>query len=286
MQPLDGGYLVLQVNPFWVTTAKSDSLGRGRTVVTYLAVYAPPLPAPDARRNNFKIYGRGAGSMLSGLGAALRVITEPSLTFEQIRDNDGAYFRWSVCIFALASLLATIASTMIHPTFPGWESTLAEMGRGLLGGIAFTVLVYLIGRLLGGNRSWRKVFTVVFYTNVIIFPLLVVLVVLASLSGSPAVLSSLSGSPAVLAPMAATSLGGAGQPDFGQAGIGQWAGGLVGLFAILIVTIVALVAYWVWTIVITVKAIKTVNGFGTGKALGLLVIVFVVFIAASVPLSM
>lgn len=220
--------------------------------------------------------------MISGLDVALRVITAPNSAFAHIRDNDGAYFRWAVCIFVLASILTPIASAALYPALLQWENALMKVWLGLLGGTASTALIYLMGRVLGGNGSWRKVFSVVFYTNVIAFPPLVVLAVLAAMSGSPTVLASLSGSSTMLVPMAETPLGGAGQPDF--AGFGQGAGDWIGLF--MIVSIAALIAYWVWSIVISVKAVKTVNGFGTGKAFGLLVIVYATFIAVSVPFSM
>ena len=50
--------------------------------------------------------------MLSGAGVALRVITAPNSAFAQIRDNDGAYFVWSVCIFVFSSFL--VITTVGH----------------------------------------------------------------------------------------------------------------------------------------------------------------------------
>ena len=51
-------------------------------------------------------------------------------------------------------------------------------------------------------------------------------------------------------------------------------------YAILIV--VFAIAFMIWIIVISVKAIKTVNGFETGKAFGLLILVMIISSAASV----
>lgn len=48
---------------------------------------------------------------------------------------------------------------------------------------------------------------------------------------------------------------------------------LVGVFAI---------AFMVWIIVISVKAIKIVNGFETGKAFGILILVMIIASTASV----
>ena len=51
---------------------------------------------------------------------------------------------------------------------------------------------------------------------------------------------------------------------------------LVGIFAI---------AFMVWIIVISVKAIKIVDGFETGKAFGLLILVMIIAFAASVAFN-
>ena len=54
-------------------------------------------------------------------------------------------------------------------------------------------------------------------------------------------------------------------------------GGLVALTAIL---------FLIWIFIISVKAIKTLNGFGTGKAFGLLVLVIVLAGIVTSPLGM
>jgi len=49
--------------------------------------------------------------------------------------------------------------------------------------------------------------------------------------------------------------------------------------------VTAAIAFMVWIIVISVKAIKIVDGFETGKAFGLLILVMIISSAASVVLN-
>ena len=53
--------------------------------------------------------------MLSGAAVALRVITAPNSAFAHIRDNDGAYFVWSVCIFVISGFLMGIVLSVLYP---------------------------------------------------------------------------------------------------------------------------------------------------------------------------
>ena len=220
--------------------------------------------------------------MLSGAGVALRVITAPNSAFAQIRDNDGAYFVWSVCIFALSSFLVMITVAILYPYFLTMESAFLESGFDLLGGTAVTALVYLIGRLFGGNGNWRQVFSAVF-TNVVFFPMLVAVVALLSLTGNPPALASMGGGSSMLATLSMAPLSVVGQQDF--AGSGPGAGGMVDTLTSLIISIVVLAAFIVWYVVVSVKAVKTVNGFGTAKAFGLLVVANVAYVAAFLPFS-
>lgn len=222
--------------------------------------------------------------MLSGVSVALRVITAPNSAFAHIRDNDGAYFRWSVCIFALSWLLASIVLSMLYPNILPLDRAFQEAGFGMLGGVAVTALIYLIGRLFGGNGSWRKVFSVVFYTSAIIFPMLVVIVGLISISRGPPALASMGGGSSMLVPLSIAPLDGVGQPDF--AGSGPWAGVTMDPLASTIITAVVLAALTVWQIVVSVKAVKTVNGFGTAGAFGLLVAANVAYSAPFLLFSM
>ena len=219
--------------------------------------------------------------MLSGAGVALRVITAPNSAFAQIRDNDGAYFVWSVCIFVITWFPMTIVLYMLYPNAPSLEDAFQQAGLGMLGGVAITALIYLVGRLLGGNGSWRKVFAVVFYTNVMVFPMVIAAAGLAPLGGGHPALESMGGGSPMLMPLSMAPFGGAGQPN--SAGFGPWVGATL---APLIITLAVSVAILVWYVAVSVKAVKTVNGFGTARAFGLLVVAHVGYGAASWPLSM
>ena len=220
--------------------------------------------------------------MLSGVAVALRVITAPNSAFAYIRDNDGAYFRWSVCIFALSCLLTGIVLFVLYPYVLPLGDALLQAGLNLLAGAAVVALVYLIGRLLGGSDSWRKVFSTLFYTNVILFPTLIVFAGLASISGGIPALASMSGA-SMLVPLSMAPLDGAGQPGF--TGSGPWTGAMANPLAHLVISITTSVALVVWYVVVSVKAIKTVNGFGTARAFGLLVAANVAYHAAFLPFS-
>ena len=222
--------------------------------------------------------------MLSGADVALRVITAPNSAFAQIRDNDGVYFVWSVCIFALSSFLMYAIFSIRYPNVITLEDMFLGTGFSLLDGTAVTALIYLIGRLFGGNGNWRKVFSVFFYTYVVVVPILVVVMALTSLGGSPPALASMSGGSPMLVPLSMAPLDGVGQPDF--AGSGPWPGVMLDRSTSLIIALVVLTALTVWLVVVSVKAIKTVNGFGTAKTFGLLVLANVTYSAAFLPFSM
>lgn len=221
--------------------------------------------------------------MLSGTGVALRVITAPNSAFAHIRDNDGVYFGWSVCIFALSSFLTSIVLATLYPNVLTLENAFLTAGFGLLNGTAITALIYLIGRLFGGNGNWRKVFSVIFYVNAIVFIMSAVAVGLASMGGGAPVLASMGGG-SMLAPLSMAPLDGVGQLDF--AGSGSWPGVMTDLLTSLVITMAVLIAFFVWSVVLSVKAVKTVNGFGTAKAFGLFVFANVAYNAAFLPFSM
>lgn len=211
--------------------------------------------------------------MLSGLGVALRVMTAPNSAFAQIRDNDGRYFAWSVGVFVLGSLLGSILFAPLDPASEEWEGAVLFAGVNLLTGMIFPAVIYLVGRRFGGNESWRKVFSVIFYTYVLIFPAFVAFVVLTLLAGGFSMW-------ALLAEM--------GQPDFFESPeavdrartLMDVVLGYVGLLGI------GAFAFAAWVVVVSVKAVKAVNGFGTAKAFGLIVLALAVSAVAAMPFGM
>jgi hypothetical protein len=45
------------------------------------------------------------------------------------------------------------------------------------------------------------------------------------------------------------------------------------------------IGFAIWILIVTIKAIKTVHGFGTGKAFGLIILVAIITSVFSVPFS-
>ena len=126
--------------------------------------------------------------------------------------------------------------------------------------------LYYIGKKFGGNKNWKKVFSVFFHIYVPVIPMMVVMSVLVFFMWSslaeidPSYLMS----PEIDEEEALFVIG----PILGYVGL-----------------VTAAIAFMVWIIVISVKAIKIVDGFETGKAFGLLILVMIISSAASVVLN-
>lgn len=190
--------------------------------------------------------------MRDGLNMCLQVIIHPNSAFTAIRDNDQKYFPFSIGIVLLLVILPNALITALSVvTFPGAFDTAshavaysvaANLGVNALSAIAYVGIIYLSGRVWGGNFNWRTVFTVIFYTYAIEIPAVFVVVAVGLLSIP------------------------------------------LGLY-MLTPTLAATAAVAVWVIIITIKAVKVVNGFSTAKAFGIIVLAFVGSVALTVPLS-
>ena len=207
-------------------------------------------------------------------GVILRVITSPNSAFEEIRDNDRKYFAQSIVLLALTSILSALVilpfvMIPISDEYFGDDIDNSDLPTenihlmlsivvGFLKGIVTFVSVYFIGMKLGGNKDWKKVFTVIFHTYVPAIPMMMLISVfvflmwisLAQINPTYFMSEDMDEKQIidVFAPLAVY-------------------GALVGVSAI---------AFIVWIIVISVKAIKIVNGFETGKAFGLLIVVMII----------
>ena len=207
------------------------------------------------------------------LNVILRVITSPTSAFEQIRDNEEKYFAQSIGLLVLTSVLSALV-ILPFVMIPINDVYFEDVGNedlpsenihlmlaivvGFIKGLVSFVSVYLIGKKIGGNKDWKKVFGVLFHTYVPAIPMMIIISAFVFLMwGSfaeidPSFLMSENVDEEkvlnVLGPMIVYAI-------------------LVGVFAI---------AFMVWIIVISVKAIKVVNGFETGKAFGLLILVMII----------
>ena len=178
--------------------------------------------------------------MLNDLALALQIITRPNQTFATLRDNDHQYFLPSIALMLLLSVLYAGLDSAAPP-IAGQQATnaFASFGLTIMGIVASAGTLYIIGKALGGNKSWQKVFTVIFYTEVVGIPLAAASVLLS------------------LLPL---NLQGAA-------------------FGIIIVVLI-------WAIILSVKAIKVLNGFGTAKAFGILVLSGLIQLAWLIPISL
>ena len=223
--------------------------------------------------------------MLAGLIVAMRVITAPNSAFAHVRDNGGRWLVWSAGIYVLASLAlvllnpqyAFVTDSVPYVPEPNGGLQAAEHSQnqaldlGTISRFAATVLlmgcippalIYLLGRLFGGNKSWQKVFAVVFYTHTIYFPLIAIAMILFLVSDG-----SLS-----------TIFGVVQIPE--QSGDLEY--GIPFLVWIILRYTVILVAI-VWSIAVLAKAVRVVNGFGLGKSLGMIALAYLATFI--VPLS-
>lgn len=178
--------------------------------------------------------------MLNELAMAFQVIMRPNQTFATLRDNDHQYFLPSIALMLLLSVLYAGLDSAAPP-IAGQQTTnaIASFGLTIIGIVASAGTLYLIGKALGGNKSWQKVFTVIFYAEVVGIPMVVASVLLS------------------LLPL---SLQGA-------------AFGLI-------------IAVLIWAIILSVKAIKVLNGFGTAKAFGILILSGLIQLIWLIPVSL
>lgn len=217
----------------------------------------------------------------------LRVITAPNSAFSQIRDNEERYFVLSIVVFLFASVigLLVMAPFVMMPLDDSyyeifeednidvdipveWADAILFVGINIISGIISNVLFYFIGKKLGGNTNWKKVFSVLFYAYVPIIPITVVMSALVFLMW---------GSLTAMDPSYLMSPNADDEEIFSLIGPVL---GYVGLMAIIAIGFVA------WIFVVSVKAVKTLNGFGTAKAFGLIILVIIISSIITTPLGM
>ena len=206
-------------------------------------------------------------------------MTSPNSAFAEIRDNESKYFVQSIGILIFTSILGglMLIPFVMSPFFVEYfadidavYSPLSEsgvilvIGYGILGGIVTAGLLYFIGKKLGGNDSWKKVFSVIFYTNVPAIPFsIAIFILLFLMMDSFAELD-----PSFFQTLNRDEILSTFGPVLGYVGI---------------ISIVA-IAFFVWIFIIVIKAVKTLNGFGTGKAFGLIILVSFIMQIIMMPL--
>jgi hypothetical protein len=149
----------------------------------------------------------------------------------------------------------------------GGIDVISSVGLSILTGFISAALFYFIGKKLDGEANWKKVFSVIFHTHVVAIPMIITLSILIFFMWD----SFTSIEPTYLL-----------TPDVNDEEI--WST-LVPFFGYLALVAIVGIGFSVWLFVITVKAVKIVHGFETGKAFGLVVLVSIIAIIATIPFS-
>lgn len=216
----------------------------------------------------------------------LRVITAPNSAFLQIRDNEERYFAQAIALLVISSIVggfAVIPFVMMpldeaylameegegieESIFMEESSIPITIGSSILSGFVSATLYYFIGKKLEGNANWKKVFAVVFHVHAVVIPISIIMAIVIFFMWS----SFTSIDPAVLL-----------NPEMSEEEVLPLMGPFIGYVALLAVLGVGFV---VWMIIVTIKAIKTVHGFGTGKAFGLIILVGIITSILNIPFS-
>ena len=187
-----------------------------------------------------------------GLNMCLQVIIHPNSAFAAIRDNDRKYFQFSIGIVLLLVILPNaLITTLSVAIFPGaFDATSYDVAYSVaatLGVNALSAIAYA-GIIYLSGRTWSGNSNWRKVFTVIFYTYVIEI-------------------PAVFVVVTVTLLS---IP--------------LGLY-MMSPTLVATVAVVVWVVIITIKAVKVVNGFGTAKAFGIIVLAFVGSVALTVPLS-
>ena len=187
-----------------------------------------------------------------GLNMCLQVILHPNSAFAAIRDNDHKYFQFSIgIVLSLVILPNALITVLSAVTFPGAFDTtsyaVAYSVAANLGLNALSTAAYA-GIIYLSGRAWGGNSNWRKAFTVIFYTYVIEI-------------------PAVFVVVAVTLLS---IP--------------LGLYMIT-PTLAATAAVVVWVVMVTIKAVKVVNGFGTAKALGIIVLAFVGSVALTVSLS-
>jgi hypothetical protein len=216
----------------------------------------------------------------------LRVIISPNSAFSQVRDNEEKYFAQSIALLIISSILGGFVvlpfvmmplddayfefegTDDIDNTFPLEDSAVGlSIGSSILSGFVSAILYYFIGKKLDGNTNWKKVFSVVFHVHAVMIPITIIMAILLFLMWN----SFTSIDPSILL-----------DPTISEEDVFSLLGSFIGY--VILLAILGM-GFAIWGLIITIKAIKTVHGFGTGKAFGLIILVGIITSFVSIPFN-
>ena len=186
----------------------------------------------------------------------LGVIKNPNNTIKEISENENYYFVPSIAILVISSIF------FINISSPSEEiSSLPtnEIGYILdaeiqiidgivkvLGGFLNTVIIFYLGKKLGGSKNFRRVFSVVSYS---LIPVLIGGILVSIFLYYPPLLEYISGIDST-------------DSEFGT------------LFWILYYGL--FLPCGIWSLILLIKALKIANNFGTKKAFGTFVLAAII----------
>ena len=216
----------------------------------------------------------------------LRVIYSPNSAFLEIRDNEERYFAQAIALLIISSAIGGLAvlpfvmmplddayfdfegAEEIDNSFPLKDSAVGlSIGSSILSGFVSAILYYFIGKNLDGNTNWKKVFSVYLHVHAIVIPITIIMAILIFLMwGSFTSIDS-----SILL-----------DPNLDEDDAFSLMGNFIGYVILLAILGIG---FSIWILIVTIKAIKTVHGFGTGKAFGLIILVAIITSLVSVPFS-
>ena len=125
----------------------------------------------------------------------------------------------------------------------------------------------LIGVILYFSDEWFVINPVIFHIHAVTIPITIIMAVLVFLMWS----SFTSVDSSVLL-----------DPNLDEEDVFS----LLGSFFVYVMLLAFLgVGFAIWALIVTIKAVKTVHGFGTAKAIGLIILVAIITSFASIPFS-
>ena len=190
-----------------------------------------------------------------------KVIKNPNNTFREIYQNADNYFKTSIIILVLSSFFT------VTFTFNGIsEFSTNELGYildaeiqiinhtvNILSGFLFVVLVFFVGKKFGGSKNFRGLFSVLSYS---VIPILIGGIIVSIFLYYPPLLESVSGIDSE-------------DPIFPM------------LFWVLYLGI--FFPFSIWSLILSIKAIKIANNFGTWKTIGIIILAMIIMSLIWVP---
>ena len=207
---------------------------------------------PRCMENHWRLWRTGAVGMdsqgIRNTALAFRgMIVRPGATLCSISENPGGYLVSALTVFAalIVTGILLIPSHIALPTVGAtWHYSLYSQTAGTLGALLFIAGIFWIGRIWGGNRSFRKAFPVLSHCLI------------------PGVLG-------ISATAAAAHLHDVAFPVFAfPDGLHIAAG--YGIYHMLQNTVG--IFFIGWILLLQMKAIRTLNGFGYARSAAILVL--------------